>query len=669
MLGAHAIEIDHDEGRCRRSFEKALDLFAERGWWCVLPIVIHHANPPAPRRLETGEILPADRDGSLISIKAVGRPIAINELEKGVQAAKEPMPVHNADIARAFEDVADLLELDEANPFRVRAYRNAARTLRGLGSEVVTMLGRKDDLSALQGIGKDLAGKIRDYVETGHLPLLDELHRSIPPVATELLKLPGLGPKRVKALYQELGIHSLEQLHRALLDGRVGKLPGFGPTMEQMLLQAVAAKPKGGERMQIATAESYVTPLLAYLRRAPGIGRVDVAGSYRRCQETVGDIDILAIAARHKPVIDWFTAYDEVEKIAAAGPTRATVILRSGLQIDLRVVGAESYGAAMVYFTGSKPHNIALRAIALKKKLKINEYGVFRGETRLAGKTEDEVYRAVGLPYIPPEMRENRGELEAAAQHRLPKLVELGELKGDLHTHTKATDGHNSLREMAAGGRERGLAYIAVTEHSHRLTVAHGLDAARLSREIDAIDRLNEEGLGITILKGIEVDILEDGALDLPDAVLGRLDLVVGAIHSKFNLSRDKQTERILRAFERPCFSILAHPTGRLIGEREPYDIDMPRIIRAAKERGCFIELNAHPERLDLVDTHCRLAKEAGVLISIATDAHRVTELDYLRFGVGQARRGWLEKDDILNTRSLKDLRVLLAPTMQRRTS
>jgi DNA polymerase (family X) len=435
------------------------------------------------------------------------------------------------------------------------------------------------------------------------------------------------------------------------------------------LLRAIETTPKEAGRIKLALAETYVVPLLAYLRGAPGVDRVAVAGSYRRCQETIGDIDILATAAKQQPVIDWFTRYDEVDKVSAAGPTRATVLLRSGLQVDLRVVGAESYGAALHYFTGSKAHNIAIRAMGQKKGLKINEYGVFRGAKRIAGKTEDEVYSSVGLPYIEPELRENRGELEAAAAGHLPKLIELVDLKGDLHTHTKATDGQNSLREMAAAAKERGLAYIAITEHSRHLTVAHGLDAERLRRQIAEIDRLNEENPGLTLLKGIEVDILEDGKLDLPDELLGRLDLVVGAIHSRFNLSREKQTERILRALDRPNFSILAHPTGRLLGEREPYDIDMPRIIRTIKERGCFIELNAHPERLDLSDIHCRAAKGAGVLISIATDAHRIQEFGYLRFGVGQARRGWLEKADVLNTRPLRELRALLARTMTRRHS
>ncbi len=579
------------------------------------------------------------------------------------------MPVHNADIAQVFEEVADLLELDQANPFRVRAYRNAARTLRSMGNDVATMLQHKQDLAELPGIGKDLAGKIREFAETGHFALLDELHRSTPAVATELLKLPGLGPKRAKALYQDLGIQTLEQLHRALLDGRVRTLPGFGATIEKGLLQALESKPSGPERMKLAVAETYVDPLLAYLRRAPGIGKIAVAGSYRRRQETIGDIDILATAAKHQPVIDWFTHYDEVSKIAAAGPTRATVVLRSGLQVDLRVVDAESYGSALHYFTGSKAHNIAVRVMGQKKGLKINEYGAFRGAKRIAGKTEEDIYRTVGLPYIEPELRENRGELEAAAAGRLPKLVELADLKGDLHTHTKATDGHNSLREMAQAASERGLAYIAVTEHSRHVTIAHGLNPERLRRQIDEIDRLNSEGLGTTLLKGIEVDILEDGVLDLPDDLLGRLDLVVGAIHSRFNLSREKQTERILRALERPHFSILAHPTGRLLGERAPYDVDMPRVIRALKERGCFVELNAHPERLDLTDTNCRLAKSAGVLVSIATDAHRVDELGYLRFGVAQARRGWLEKGDVLNARPLKELRSLLAGTMGRRAA
>jgi len=575
------------------------------------------------------------------------------------------MPAHNPDIAQGFDDIADLLELQDANPFRVRAYRNAARTIRGLGTEIATMLKRGDDLSELPGIGKDLADKIRVFAETGRLPLLDQLRRATPAVATELLKFPGLGPKRVNALCHELDIQTLAQLHRAVLDGRVRALPGFGAVIEERLRQALETRAKTPTRWKLAVAESYVEPLLAWLRGASQVEAAVVAGSYRRHQETVGDIDILVTAAQGASVVKRFTEYEEVKQIAAHGKTRATVALKSGLQVDLRVVPAESYGSALHYFTGSKAHSIAIRRLAQRRGLKINEYGGFRKNRRIAGKTEAEVYRTVSLPYIAPELRENRGEIEAAAAGKLPKLVELEDLRGDLHAHTVATDGHNTLSEMVQAARERGFAYLAITEHSKRLTMAHGLDTRRLLKQVEAIDRFNATKPEIAILKGIEVDILEDGALDLPDSVLGRLDLVVAAVHSRFNLSREKQTERVLRAMERPYFTIFAHPSGRLIGEREPYDVDMARVIAAAKRRGCFIELNAHPDRLDLSDVHCRLAKEAGVLVSVATDAHRIEDFDNLRFGVFQARRGWLEKDDVLNTRSLAALRPLLARTMR----
>lgn len=576
-------------------------------------------------------------------------------------------PAHNPEIAQSLDDIADLLELEEANPFRVRAYRNAARVVRSLGKEVSEVVEKGEELPKLPGIGADLGDKIRTLATTGHLPLLDQLRKKTPHIAQDLLKLPGLGPKRVRTLCEELEVRTLEQLHRALLDGRVRELPGFGTGMETKLREALEQHAKAPPaRLKIALAESYVEPLLAHLRGAPGLSNVVVAGSYRRCQETIGDIDILATAEESGPVVERFTSYGEVAKVVAAGGTRATVTLRSGLQVDLRVVPAESYGSALHYFTGSKAHNIAVRRLGQERGLKVNEYGVFRGRKRIGGETEEEVFRAVGLPFIAPELRENRGEIEAAAAGQLPKLVELADLRGDLHAHSEATDGHNTLEELAGAARERGYEYIAVTDHSRRLAMAHGLDPRRLRQEMQRIDRINAGSHGITLLKGIEVDILEDGKLDLSDDVLGELDLVVAAVHSRFNLSRQKQTERILRAMERPHFTILAHPTGRLIGEREPYDVDMSRLIMAAKDRGCFIELNAHPDRLDITDLHCQMAKEAGVLISIATDAHRVEELSYLRFGVGQARRGWLERDDVLNTRALAKLRPLLGRTMQR---
>jgi DNA polymerase (family 10) len=569
--------------------------------------------------------------------------------------------VHNADIAAVFDEIADILEIENANTFRIRAYRNAARVVNGLPTEASAMIARGEDLAELPGIGKDLAQKIVDIATTGTTPLLATLRKEIPPVLVELLQLPGLGPKRVKALHQDLDINTIPQLHRALKDGRVSELPGFGAKTAERLLQAIETKAATPGRMKLAIAAQYAEPLLAYMRALPAVEDAAVAGSYRRSRETVGDIDIVASSSRPEPAIDAFARYPEATRVVERGSTRATIILRSGLQVDIRVVAPESYGSALVYFTGSKAHNIAIRRIAQNKGLKINEYGVFRGEKRLAGETEESVYRAIGLPLIPPELREDQGEIDAARAGTLPALVELKDLRGDLHAHTTATDGRNSLREMALGAKAAGLDYVAITEHSRHLTVAHGLDATRLRRQIAQIDQLNKSGLGITVLKGIEIDILEDGRLDLPDDVLAELDLVVAAVHSKFTLSRAAQTERILRGLDNPYVTILAHPSGRLIGEREPYDVDMPRILRKAKERGCYMELNAHPDRLDLLDTHCRMAKDMGVLVSINTDAHSIADFANLRFGVGQARRGWLGKDDVLNTRPLSRLRPLLA--------
>jgi DNA polymerase (family 10) len=376
-------------------------------------------------------------------------------------------------------------------------------------------------------------------------------------------------------------------------------------------------------------------------------------------RETVGDIDILATADAASDVMARFAGYAEVKEILSHGETRASVLLQSGIQVDLRVVPRESYGAALHYFTGSKAHNIAVRRLAQERGLKLNEYGLFRGAKRVAGETEESVFAAVGLPYIPPELREDSGEIEAARAGRLPRLVELSDLKGDLHCHSKWTDGHHSVEEMARAAKARGLSYLAVTDHSRRLTVARGLDPERLRKQIDEIGRTAVPG--ITLLKGIEVDILDDGTLDLPDAVLEELDIVIAAVHSRFDLSRERQTERILKALDHPRVAVLAHPLGRLIDVREPYDADMLKIIRKAAKRGTFLELNAHPERLDLFDTHCRMAKDEGAFVSINSDAHSVQQFDNLRYGVGQARRGWLEKGDVANTRTLPELRALMA--------
>ena len=574
------------------------------------------------------------------------------------------MPVHNIDIANIFDQIADFLEIEDQNPFRIRAYRNAARTVRGLGSELKDMVSAGEDLTELPGIGKELAAKIHEMLETGTVNALVKLQQRIPKSVAEILKLPNLGPKRVRVLYHDLKIKDLQQLSEAARQGRIRSLEGFGEKIEKAILEAVEARAQKEKRFMIAEAAHYVDSLIDYLKKVPGVNNVVAAGSYRRARETVGDLDILVTARKSSPLMDRFVKYDEVAEVLAKGATRSSVILRCGLQVDVRLVEQSSFGAALQYFTGSKDHNIAIRRMGQQRGLKINEYGVFRFEKRVAGRTEQSVYRALDLPLIPPELRENRGEIEAAKDKRLPDLIELKDIKGDLHMHTHMTDGRNSLREMALAARKYGLKYIAITEHSDRLKIAGGLDPPRLMQQIEEIERLNDALKGITILKGIEVEILEDGSLDLADTVLSRLDLVVGTVHSYFGLSQEKQTERILRAMDYRYFSMLAHPTGRLLNEREPYQIDMARIIQKAADRGCFLELNANPRRLDLYDIYCQIAKEQGVLVSINSDAHSVTDINHLALGVAQARRGWLEKGDVLNTRSLTQVRKLLSQTM-----
>jgi len=573
------------------------------------------------------------------------------------------MPVHNTDIAEKFSRLAELLEIQGANPFRIRAYRKAAQTIESLPHSVASMLAEGADLSELPGIGEDLAAKIQEIVQTGHLSLLDQVSSQLPGQLAELAKIPSLGPKRVKLLYDTLGIQDLKGLAKAAQAGTIRQLHGFGPKIEEKILAETNRRSGREQRIKISTAEEFAEPMIDYLRSAKGVKDAIIAGSYRRRKDTIGDLDILVTCTQAKPVMDRFVAYDEVETVVSKGNTRATVVLRSGLQVDLRVVPEDSYGAALQYFTGSKAHNIAVRSLAVKKGLKINEYGVFRGETRIAGRTEEEVYAQVGLPYIVPELRENWGEVEAGLRHALPDLITLNAIRGDLHVHSKASDGHFSIKDMALAAQEKGYDYLAICDHSQRVTIAHGLNAKRLAAQLEEIDRLNDTFKGFTLLKGAEVDILEDGSLDLSDDLLSRLDLTVCAIHYKFNLSRAKQTERIIRAMDHPAFSILAHPTGRMLNEREPYEIDMEQVMAAALERGCYLEINAQPVRLDLTDLHCKMAKDMGVKAAISTDAHRTTDLDFMRFGVGQARRGWLEPTEILNTRRLKELKKLFRRT------
>ena len=579
------------------------------------------------------------------------------------------MLVHNAEIAAMFDEIADLLDIQGANPFRIRAYRNAARTVQGLGRELSDMLAGDEDLTDIPGIGADLAAKIVEAVETGGMETLEKLRRQFPPGITDLLRLPNLGPKRVKALFQDLKIESLKQLEAAAREGKVRNLAGFGEKLEQQILESIKSKADTGRRFLRAAVEPHAHALVQYLETVPGVETVAIAGSCRRARETVGDIDILAVADGKSQVMDRFVRYDEMAEVLAHGETKSSIVLRTGVQVDLRLVEEKSLGAAMVYFTGSKAHNIAIRKRAQERGLKINEYGVFSAgegedESCVAGRTEKDVYATIDLPFIPPELREDAGEIEAAEKGKLPKLVELDDIRGDLHMHTTESDGKNSIREMAEAARARGYEYIAVTEHSRRLAMVGGLDEKRLMKQMEEIDRLNATLKGIAILKGIEVDILDDGGLDLPDSVLAKLDLVIGSIHSQFRFSSDRQTERVLRAMDHPCFTMLAHPTGRLLLEREPYELDLSRVIEHAAQRGCFLELNSHPLRLDLTETSCRMAKSQGVRVCINTDAHGTTDLDHMVYGVGQARRGWLGKKDVLNTLPLKSLRAALAKTM-----
>ena len=574
------------------------------------------------------------------------------------------MPVRNNDIADIFDQIADFLEIEGENPFRIRAYRNAAHTVSGLGPELKEMAAAGEDLTRLPGIGKDLAAKIHEILETGKARALVKLQKRIPETVVEMLKLPGLGPKRVRILYKTLKVKTLAQLRTAARKGRISELDGFGPKTEKAILEAIEARAQKEKRFKRATVRPVVDHLIDFLKEISGVNTVAVAGSYRRSRETVGDLDILVTARKNSPVMRRFLKYDDIDTVLSSGTTKTSVVLRSGLQVDLRLVAPSSFGAALQYFTGSKDHNIAIRRMGQQKGLKINEYGVFRFEKQVAGRTEESVYKKLDLPLIPPELRENRGEIEAAEQERLPQLVERKDLKGDLHVHTRASDGRNSLEEMAQAAKQQGLKYIAVTEHSGRLKVAGGLDERRLMQQIDEIERLNKRLKGIQILKGLEVEILKDGSLDLSDSELARLDLVVGTVHSHFNLSREKQTERILHAMDQPYFSMLAHPTGRKINQRDPYQVDLKRIIHKAAERGCFLELNANPKRLDLSDIYCQMAKEQGVLVSINSDAHSIDAYSDLEFGVGQARRGWLEKKDVLNTRTLAQVRKRLKQTM-----
>ncbi len=574
--------------------------------------------------------------------------------------------MNNAQIAVQFELLADLLEFQGANAFRVRAYRNAARTIEGLSQQIADLLDDPDQkLTDIEGIGKDLADKCRTLVETGKLPQLEELRAKIPESVLGMLRIPGLGPKKAALIYKELNITTLDDLKQACLDQRVRKLKGFGAKTEQTILAGIDLAATAQDRTYWAKADALVERLLEHLRPVAGIEKLEAAGSYRRGKETVGDIDILMVADSPQAAMDRLAQFPDLDAIIGRGDTKMSIRLAGGMQVDLRVVPAESYGAALQYFTGSKEHNVKIRGIAKQLGLKINEYGVYRledagGEKSIAGATEDEVYAALKLPWIPPELRENRDEFRLA-ESEIPTLITEDDIVGDLHMHTTATDGLNSLEEMIEAAIARGYQYIAITDHSQRVSMAGGLTPERLLDQWRQIDQLRQKYAGqIQILKGIECDILEQGGMDLPDEVLAQGDWVIASVHYGQNQSKEQITDRIVGALENPHVSIIAHPTGRLINRRAPYEVDFDAIFQCAAENRKFLELNANPARLDLNEIHASAAKSRGILIGINSDAHKIEGLEVLRYGIMQARRVGLTKEDVVNTRPWSEICKLL---------
>ncbi len=561
----------------------------------------------------------------------------------------------NEEISKIFADIADALEFKGDNRFKVIAYRKASRVLEDL-PEDVEILAKDGRLREIPGVGEGIAKKIEEYLDKGRMKKYEEALSGIPKSLLDLLRIQNLGPKTLALVHRDLGVKDLEDLRRVIDDGSLAGLFRMGEQRVENIRKGIEFFMQARERIPIHEAVEISDEILNYLKTCPGIRRIAPAGSLRRMKETVGDIDILATGEDGKAIIDFFTRYSGADRILASGRTKGSIVVGTGRdarQVDLRIVPSESYGAALQYFTGSKAHNIKLRGMAKESGLKISEYGVFKGSEKIAGRSEEEVYKAVSLPYIPPELREDRGEVEAALERRLPKLVELSDIRGDLHVHSNYSDGRSTIEEIAEHARSLGYEYIAICDHSRSVKYAGGLNEARLEKQMLEIEKLNEKIEEVRILKGIEVDILGDGTLDLDHKHLERLDLVVAAIHMGF---KKNVTRRIVKAIENATVDIIAHPTGRLISKREGYSVDIDRVIDNARENNKMLELNAYPDRLDLDDLLSRKAKDMGVKISIGTDSHSVTDMHWMRFGVGIARRGWLEKKDIINTLSYAEI-------------
>lgn len=573
-------------------------------------------------------------------------------------------PLSNREIAGVFHEIGEYLEMQDVL-FRPRAYEKAALAISGLEQEVAEIY-KKGGIKALEeipGIGASIAEKIEELLKTGHSRYYEELKKKTPVNLSELTRVEGLGPKSIKKLYQKLGIKDLKDLEKAALAGKIKKLEGFGEKSQNKILAGLKFLKKSGGRFLLGNVLPVANLIEERLRRFPEVEKAVVSGSARRRKETIGDVDILAISKKPAEVINYFTKMPEVARVVAAGETKSSVKLSSGLNVDLRVVPAESYGAALNYFTGSKDHNVEIRKLAIKNGYKLNEYGLFRSadlrgykrgltrkETRIACKNEEEIYRALGMDYIEPEMRENTGEIELALNHKLPKIIGYGDIQGDLQTQTDWTDGSDSIEDMARAALKMGLKYIAITDHTKRLAMTGGLDEKRILKQMAEIDRINKKfGGKIKILKGTECDILKDGTLDLPDGVLSKLDIVGVSVHSLFNLSETDQTARVKRAMSNPNADIFFHPTGRLINRREAYKINMDEVIAHAGKTGTILEIDAEPNRLDLKDEHIRKCVEAGIKMSIDSDAHSANQVGFLELGIAQARRGWATSDDIIN--------------------
>jgi len=565
--------------------------------------------------------------------------------------------MRNFEIAAIFNDIAELLEIKDENPFKIRAYRKAAQSIESLTQDIEE-IANKGALREIPGVGKELSAKIEEIIATGKLKFYEKLKGQIPAVILDMMEIPGVGPKTAKILHAKFKLRSIDQLERLARGHRICKLPDIKEKTEENILRGIELLKRSRERTSIGEALPIATEIIGKLKAVPGVRRINYAGSVRRMKETVHDIDILITSVKPRPIMDVFVSLPQVKDILAHGETKSSILVKEGIQVDLRVVEPASYGAALLYFTGSKQHNIHLRGIANGMGYKINEYGVFRERTgkRVAGEEEEDIYRFLKLSFIPPELREDAGEIQAAARGDLPDLVELKDIRGDLHVHSEWSDGTHSIRELAEAAKKRGYEYIAVTDHSQSLKVAGGLSKAELREKIKEIRSINRKLSGMTLLAGTELDILPDGSLDIDEGLLPELDIVVAAIHSGFKQGKEKLTRRIIGAMKNKYVHIIAHPTGRLMGVRDAYELDFEEVFKAAKDTNTALEINAFPSRLDLTDVSARRAKETGVMTAIGSDTHMIDQLDNMLFGAAVARRGWLEKKDVLNTLTLDKL-------------